>query len=157
MHIERRTTAAVSTLVPPQLLAFLCRDSVDYVVRNAQIPDDLIVQDPQAAGRNGAHGQFFVPGDAKLADDKDVQRRVEGLGHFKRDRHAPARQRQYDHIRAIGVSGELCGQQPPRLPAITERFGCHISALPWRITRPPGIDGQRQLSTRPRQRQKRSA
>jgi hypothetical protein len=130
-HIERRTTAAVSTLAPRQLLAFLCSDSVDYVVRNAQILDDLIVQDPQAAGRNRTHGQLFVPGDAKLADDKDVQRRVKRLGHFKRDRHAAARQRQYDHIRAIGVSGELCGQQPPRFAAITEPFGCHISPLPW--------------------------
>jgi hypothetical protein len=43
--LERRTTAAISTLAPRQLLAFLCRHSVDHIVRNTQLPDDLVVED----------------------------------------------------------------------------------------------------------------
>ena len=148
MHIERRTTTAISTLAPRQLVALLRLDPVDHIVRNTQVSDDLLVEDARAAGRNGTHCELFVARDAELADDEDVQRRPERAGYFIRDRHTATRQCQYDHIRPIGVGGELCCQQPPRFPAITEAFGCHISPLPWppdrSITRPPGIDGQRQ-------------
>jgi hypothetical protein len=68
-----------------------------------QVSDDLVVEDARAAGRDGAHCELFVTGDAKLANDKDVERRSERAGDFVRDWHTATRQRQHHHIRAIGV------------------------------------------------------
>src|SRR5439155_25270699 len=91
MHMERRTTTKISTLAPRQLLAFLSRHSVDYVVRNTQISDDWVVEDADIPSRDSAHCQLFVARDAELANDKDIQQCVERAGYFIRDGDTAAR------------------------------------------------------------------
>ena len=69
--------------------------------------DNLIVEHAHATCRNRTHRQFLVAGDAKLADDKNVQRRAERARHLISDGHAAARQRQHEDVRAIGIGREL--------------------------------------------------
>jgi hypothetical protein len=52
---------------------------------------DFFVEDPHTAGRNRAHGEFFVTGHAEFANDENVERQVERAGNFVSDRNAAAR------------------------------------------------------------------
>jgi hypothetical protein len=70
----------------------------------------LVIEDARAAGGDRTHCELFVTGDAELADDKDIERRIERAGDFIGDGHAAARQRQHHHIGAVGVSGQLLRQ-----------------------------------------------
>jgi hypothetical protein len=44
---------------------------------------------------------------AELPHRENVERDAERLGHFVGYGHATARERQYDHVRTVGVCGEL--------------------------------------------------
>jgi hypothetical protein len=62
-----------------------------------------------------------MPRQAELPDEEDVQRRVKRLSHFKRDRDAAARQRQYDNIRPAGILPKFRGQLRSSFTSIRER------------------------------------
>lgn len=47
---------------------------------------------------DASHGKFLVPGHSELADDEDIQLRVERLGHLERHRYAASRKRQDDYV-----------------------------------------------------------
>jgi hypothetical protein len=51
-----------------------------------------------------------VPGHAKLAHHKDIQRGAEGLCYLKGYRYATPGQCQYQHIWPVTVRTELCRQ-----------------------------------------------
>ena len=80
----------------------------------------VLVEHAHAAGGDGAHGQLLVARHAQLAHEEDVERGAQRPGHLVGDRHAAARQRQHEHVRAAGVGGELLGQQPAGLGAVSE-------------------------------------
>src|SRR5947209_20205283 len=55
---------------------------------------------------------------------------MERTGHFKRDGHAAARQRQHKDVRTVGVISELRRQMSARLAAVSinHRFGAILIA-----------------------------
>ena len=109
--VEEWPAAAIKTLAACEFLSLADRNSIDQMVWNAKTIHQLIVEHAHAACRDGAHRQLLGAGNAQLAHDKDIQGCAERAGYFIRDGHTATRQRQYDHIRPIGVGGELCCQQ----------------------------------------------
>jgi hypothetical protein len=82
--------------------------------------DELIVEHAHATGGDRPHRQLLIAGDAKLADDKDIERRSEPAGHLIGNRHAAARQRQHEHVGSIGIGCELFGEHLAGFAAITK-------------------------------------
>ena len=115
-NVGGRSAAAIETLAPRQLLVLSFGNRLDQIVRDPEAPHELVIEHTHAAARDRAHRQLLVARDAQLAHDKDVERRAERTGDFVCDGHATARERQHEHVRAIGVSGELGRQAagPPR-------------------------------------------
>ncbi len=62
------------------------------------------------------------PGHSQLADDEDIERRLECPGHFKGHRHAATRQGQHQHVRAAGVLDQPRGESSAGLGTISESF-----------------------------------
>jgi hypothetical protein len=120
-NVRRRTTAAVKALAPRQLLRFARRDGIDQGRGNAEALDELIIEHTHATRRNRAHRQFLIAGNAELADHKDVQRCTERAGYLIGDRYAATRQRQHEHVRAIGIGCELLSELPARFPTIAKQ------------------------------------
>ena len=60
--------------------------------------DHVIVQHTHATTGYGSHGEFLVSRDAQFAHQKDVQGCAERMRDFITDRHAAARQGQYDNV-----------------------------------------------------------
>jgi hypothetical protein len=67
---------------------------------------------------------------SELANHKHVERRAKCAGDFIRNRHAATRQSQQEHVRPIGITGQLASEQPARFAAITESFWNHLSFAP---------------------------
>ena len=63
--------------------------------------DYVRVQNANAAGSDGAHGQLFLSGSAELTNHEDIQRCVQGARNFKPNGHSASRQSEYDHIVSI--------------------------------------------------------
>jgi hypothetical protein len=82
--------------------------------------EDLVVEDPDAAARDRAHGQLLVPRHAELADQEDVERRLERAGDLVADRDASARERQDDDARPVGVGAEHAGQRAAGVGSVAE-------------------------------------
>ena len=78
-------------------------DPVDRFVGQPEISDHVIVQDANAAGRDRSHRELLLTGNTKLANDEDVQGRIERLRHLEGHRHAATRQREHKNIGPIGV------------------------------------------------------
>jgi hypothetical protein len=71
------------------------------------------------------HRELLVPRDAQLAHDEDVERCSERLSQLVADGHAPARQREHDHVVPPGVVlQELC-EEPAGLRAVPEAWVLH--------------------------------
>ncbi len=66
------------------------------------------------------HRQLFLSRDSQLADQEDIHWRVESPRDLERNRHTPPRQRQHQHVRAVGIRGEPGGQLPPGFITIPE-------------------------------------
>jgi hypothetical protein len=122
-HVGRRTTTAVEVLAPRQFLPLPGRDRIDDALGDAKTLDELIVQHAHATCGNRTHRQLLLAGNAKLADDKDVQRRAQHAGDFIGDGHTSPRQRQHDDIRTIGVGRELRRKPLARFAAIAKQAG----------------------------------
>jgi hypothetical protein len=92
------------------------------LIGDAKTFNQLIIEHTHAAGRNRTHRQFFVTGDAKLANDKDVHRRDQPARHLIGDGHAAARQRQHDRVRPIDIGGELVSEPTAGVTAIAKQI-----------------------------------
>ena len=66
------------------LLAFDCVHVIAAKVRRTHY---RVVDDPHAALTDGAEGQLGLKRHTELAHDKNVQRRLQRLGHLERHRH----------------------------------------------------------------------
>ena len=75
--------------------------------------DHVVVEHPGPARGDGTHRQLLVAWHAQLADDEDIERRLQRLGNFEGHRHAAARQGQHQHVRAAGVRDQLLGEFRP--------------------------------------------
>jgi hypothetical protein len=70
---------------------------------NAKLCDKCLVYHLDTTRGDGSHCEFRVTRDAELANQEDVERQTEASGDLGRNRHAAARQRQDDNVRAAGV------------------------------------------------------
>jgi hypothetical protein len=59
-----------------------------------------------------------MSGKTQLSDQKDVERRIERLGHLESDRHTAARQRQHDYVVSAGILPQLRRQLDARFTTI---------------------------------------
>jgi len=67
---------------------------------------------------------------SELANQKHIERHAKCARDFIRDRHAATRQSRHEHVRPIGITGQLASEQPARFAAITESFWNHLSFPP---------------------------
>jgi hypothetical protein len=89
LHPGRWSVAPKRLFPPPQLLLFRFHDGIDGFPGNGQPPKQILIQDLDSAGGNGAHGEFLVPWQTQLAHQQHVQGRREGGGDFESNRYAP--------------------------------------------------------------------
>ena len=76
----------------------------DLTFRDTDCSHHRFVEHPETAGSNGAHSELLLARDPKLADDDNVQWRMECLGNFKAYWHTAARKRKNQHIGVIRIS-----------------------------------------------------
>ncbi len=62
-----------------------------------------------------------MAGDAKFPPQKNIERRIERPRDFVADRHAAARQRKHQRVRAVGVVRQFLCQKLTRLSTVTKR------------------------------------
>ena len=96
--IGGRLGASVEALAAGKLAPLVGFDRVDDFSRNAELADRILVQDPQSARGDRAHGQLFVAGDAELADEEGIKGCVEGRGDLGGDRNAATRKPEHDDV-----------------------------------------------------------
>ena len=126
-HVGGRAMTAIDTLATRELLLLPAGQRVDHAVGDAQGLHDFLIEDAHAARGDGAERVLLVPGDAQLAYDEDVQRRPQRARHFRGDGHAATRQREHQHVRALGVRAELSGEETTGFTAIAKALSHHLS------------------------------
>jgi len=119
--IYRSTAAAILPLPTLQFALFPLGHGIDYLIRNVERSDDLLVQDSHTAGSNSSHGQFLLLRQSKLAYEEDIQGDIQSPGHLKSDRNATSRQGQHNYIAAIGILLKLLGEEAARFGSISKR------------------------------------
>jgi len=72
------------------LLPLLCDYASDHFAGDAHLFDQRLVQNLDAAARDGSHRQLFVAGHAELPDQEDIQIGMQRLRDFKSDRNTAA-------------------------------------------------------------------
>ena len=102
-EIQRRLFTAKRGFLPGDLDGLHGGDPIQICLRHAQFPDDAIVDDANAAGRDGAHGEFGMAGHAKLADQEHIQRYLQDNGDLVSDGDTATRQRENSRMASIGV------------------------------------------------------
>ena len=120
LHKRRSVIATINVLASFQFLFFPSRNSIDHFFRQAEAADYVVVQYANVAGRDGTHRQLFLTGNAELANDEDVEGRIERSRHLERHRHATTGQREHKDIGSIGVMLQPAGQCCTRLASIHE-------------------------------------
>jgi len=89
---------AVQALASLELEPLACRDARERVGIDVISAKDRLVHDPNIAARDRSDAEFLVAGQSQLANDEDVERRVESHGNLERDRNASSRQTENQHV-----------------------------------------------------------
>jgi hypothetical protein len=116
-----RAAGAIITFPPFQFLAFDCSNHLDDRLRVWQGVEDVFVQDADATGCDCAHGEFFVPRHAELAHNENIERNVEALRYFKRNRDTAARKSENDDVVASSVAQQAFRQLPTRVGSVPKK------------------------------------
>lgn len=93
---QRRAGAAVAGQAPFQLGPFGPDDAGQVVGWQPDAGDQRLVEQHGAVLAEDAQGQLGLPGAAQLADDQDLQRRLQGPGDLCRDEDTAAGQADHD-------------------------------------------------------------
>jgi hypothetical protein len=88
--------------------------------------DDVVVQHYDSAAGDRPHRELFVPGRAELANDEDIERRLQRGCDLEGNGNAASRQGENEQIVPSPVVLELRGKHPPRIPAIFEQSFRHL-------------------------------
>ena len=91
MHRRRGLAPTVQTLASRQFPSLRRLNRINDRRRNCQGPDDVVIEDPQAARRDCPHGHFLVARDAQLAHQEGIQRRTKCGSNLLSDRHSASR------------------------------------------------------------------
>src|SRR5262249_29553342 len=107
---------------------------LELCVGNAKFIYHVTVEDADAAAGDRAHGQFPLPGNAKLPHQQDVERNVQRLRYFECDHHAASGDREHHNVVAVSVSGEFGGESPAGFHSVLKhtaplRKRCHGTTI----------------------------
>jgi hypothetical protein len=72
--------------------------------------EHLGIQDSNPAGSNRSHGEFLVPRNSELSDDKHIKSQGQCLRDLKSHRNSAPRQTENGDIRLMGVAGQTTGK-----------------------------------------------
>ena len=109
-NFQRRQAAAKSMLAALEFAGLARNHLLDFPGRNAGGIHNLFIENAHTPAGNGAEGKLVLPGNAELAQNKDIERDAEPRGHFSGDRHATAWNTEDEYVRAAGVFQELLRQ-----------------------------------------------
>ena len=120
--------------------------------RDAGPARHVLLDDAGPLLADGAHGQLGPVRHAHLADDHHVQRRVQGLGDPRGDRHATAGESQHDRV-VEGHGPQALAQSPPGLVPVGEdpRVPACSGPHPATVSRAPTPQAGALVPTSPRQ------
>ena len=118
--------AAIGSLCPSELLLFARGHVFDHAVGDFQSPNHIVVDNPHPAGGDRTHRQLLAAWHAQLANDKDIQRRIERPRHLEGHRHAAPGQSEHRDIWAAGVSHQPPRQPSTRISAVSESSQHHF-------------------------------
>jgi hypothetical protein len=83
--------------------------------------ENVFVQDADAAGRDCAHGEFFVPRHAELAHNENIERNPEPLRYFERNGHAAARESENSDVVASSVARQFFRKLPTSVGSVPKK------------------------------------
>src|SRR5438445_775911 len=93
-----RPGAAIQPLAAVELLLLVRRNLCDRFRRNSERLHDLFVQNLNSAARDRTHRQLGLRGKSELADDEDVEGRLQLACDLETDGNAAPRQCEDDHV-----------------------------------------------------------
>jgi hypothetical protein len=114
-----RSAGTVGIATPFDLLQLLLRLGFDVVLRDVEAGRELPVNKGVRSNAIGdcAEGELGLPRHADLANEHDIERRIERLGNLKTDGDAAARQGQ-DHRLPVRQMCQLAGKAASGITAI---------------------------------------
>ena len=115
-------TIAIELLVPGDLALFALDDLLHENVGQPECIDERFVNHPDSSATHGAYGHLIIGLSRKPANDRDIEWSMERLSDLEGDRHAPAGQRQNDHIRSVPVCVQLQRKFLARLRSISKWY-----------------------------------
>ncbi len=87
-------------------------------LRDVELADQFPIQNLDTPLGNRPHGQFLVIRHAQLPDETEIERSLDGLRDFVRNRHASARERQDEDVRPSRVVRQAGGELSSRVHPI---------------------------------------
>ena len=134
LTVPAESALALDKLAPGDLGAPL-----DLLGADAEVPDDLLVEHPQTAGRDGSDGQLVVVRGADLAHDQHIEVAPDPRRDGRGDRHAATGESEHERRRiTVPDPGmDLLGQQASGLGAVAEAPQPHVDhANTWDLEPP---------------------
>lgn len=115
-----RTRVPVCGFAASQFFDFARRSLFYDVFRNPECVDYVIVHHAHIAARDGAHSQFLAVGDAELADNEDIERRIKSDRNLECHWHAAPRQSEDQYIRLPSVVLQRLSKEAAGLYSVPE-------------------------------------
>src|SRR5207248_576171 len=109
-----------------ELRAFARRDARKGFRVNAHVAHDRVAHHDDTVFADGAHRQLRLSGKTDLADEDDIERRVQRGRDFGGDRYAAARKSEHDGVFQTGTRTQGHGQPPAGVDPVHERHGTTV-------------------------------
>jgi hypothetical protein len=113
-------TIAIELLAPGDLALFALDDLLHEGVGQPECLDERFVNHPDSSATHGAYGHIIIGPRRKPANDRDIEGSMDRPCDLGGDSHAPAGQRQDDHIRSVPVCAQLGRKLSARLRSISK-------------------------------------
>jgi hypothetical protein len=120
VELQRPAAMTINRFLAFDLTSFAADRGLNQIAWYAKAIDEPLIKNLNFSLGHRSHGEFAVAGNAELANEKDVQRRLKGPSHFERDGHAASRQREYRNVRRISIVQQLGCQIPSRIASVSE-------------------------------------
>ncbi len=136
LNPNRRSPFPIQRLPPRNLPDLPRRCRIDGLLRNPERPHHIRLHHHQAPARHRPHCQLFLPRNAQLAHNKNVEWPMQSPRHLERHRHSTPRQSQHDRPRPIQLLADGMRQRTARVTAIL-KYVHHGSCDANRLLRVP--------------------
>lgn len=121
LHIGGRAIIPVKMLPPVKLVKFAVGDFGDLHLGDPELGDERLVQNFVTSRSDGADGELRLIRRAELADDENIERRVQRLRDLEADRHTAAREGEDQRIAVANRFGNSLGQNLSGFVAVVIR------------------------------------